>query len=117
MTSPLEGKISKIVGKALKATFYAAKITRETPGDGPAYDPGPSTYVDYPCRGMVDSYNDFVIDGTRIQTGDVKTVILTDTLSITPTTADTATIRGKTYSIVNVSADPAQATWVVQGRS
>lgn len=42
--------------------------------------------------------------------------ILASTLAITPTTSDTVTIRGTTYSIIDVSTDPAQALWVVQAR-
>jgi len=42
---------------------------------------------------------------------------LSFSLAITPTLMDIITIRGKTYAIMNVSSDPANATWILQGRS
>lgn len=118
MVSPLEGPIRRTIGKALKSTFYAAKITRTTsvPGENPWDPPSETITTDYPCRGFVDSYSDFYLANSLINSGDVKVVILTDSLAITPALSDTVTIRGKTYSIINISPDPALATYTIQAR-
>lgn len=118
MVSPLEGPIRRTIGKALKSTFYAAKVSRTTVEENPdePWNPGVETTTHYPCRGFVDTYSDFYLANSLINSGDVKVVILTDSLAITPTLSDTVTIRGKTYSIINVSPDPAVATWTIQAR-
>lgn len=118
MVSPLEGPIRRTIGKALKSTFYAAKITRTVTTGGDPWDPGSgeTTITEYSCRGFVDAYSDFYLANSLINSGDVKVVILTDSLATTPTVSDTVTIRGKTYSIINVSPDPALATYTIQAR-
>ncbi len=92
------------------------------------YDPEiggtvPSTTIHYSGRGVFGSYLAKEIDGSRIQTEDVKLLVLQNELfeqqagvvteaPATPKISDQ--ISG--YRALNVSEDPAQATWTIQLR-
>jgi hypothetical protein len=119
MVSILEGELAEIIGDALIDADipFAITVTRSTPGDGPAYDPGPPTLTDHACQGFVDTYAAQYIDDTIILAGDVKIVIVAKTLDIEPVPGDTVTARDKTYSVINVSADPALALYELQARA
>jgi hypothetical protein len=120
MASPLEGALAQTIGKAMGGLFYECSLIRETPGStSPPYSPwapGPSTTVDYPCKGMVDTFSAYERTNTLIAAGDVKVLVLAATLDIAPTTADKVSIRGTEYAIVDVSTDPATAVWTLQCR-
>ena len=92
------------------------------------YDPeiggtGPASTIHYTGRGVFGSYLAKEIDGTRIQTEDVKLLMLQNELvlavdgSPSETTA-TPKIGDQVsgYRALNVSEDPAQATWTIQLR-
>lgn len=118
-TSILDGELADTIGDALiDANIpFAITVTRETPGDGPPYDPGDPTYTPYACQGFVDTYATQYADGSLIEAGDVKVVIVAKTLDIEPAPGDTVTARDKTYNVVNVSADPALALYELQARA
>jgi len=92
------------------------------------YDPGiggtvPASTIQYAGRGVFGSYLAKEIDGTRIQTEDVKLLVIQNELfegqagavtdaPATPKIGDQ--VSG--YRVLNVSEDPAQATWTIQLR-
>lgn len=92
------------------------------------YDPAiggtvPASTVHYTGRGVFGSYLAKEIDGSRIQTEDVKLLVLQNelfegqanavtTISAAPKIGDL--ISG--YRTLNVSEDPAKATWTIQLR-
>jgi len=92
------------------------------------YDPDiggtvPASTIYYVGRGVFGSYLTKEIDGSRIQTEDVKLLLLQNELfegqagavtniSAAPKIGDQ--VSG--YRVLNVSEDPAQATWAVQLR-
>lgn len=92
------------------------------------YDPeiggtAPATTIRYTGRGVFGSYLAKEIDGARIQTEDVKLLVLQNELfeeqggqvSETPAAPKIGDqISG--YRALNVSEDPAQATWTIQLR-
>jgi len=80
-----------------------------------AYDEGATT--DYPCQGILTGYNDFLIDGTRIKTGDRKLSIRQAEIAIEPETSDTVIFEGQSWAIVNVEADAASILWKLQMRA
>lgn len=120
MASPLQGSIAETINAAFSSIFYDCTVDRTTITGGDAYDPssGVSSTVSYPCKGMVDTFTKFERQNTLIKARDVKIIILTNSLSITPEVSDKVTIRGTTYSIAKdgIAQDPAQATWTIQGR-
>ena len=67
-------------------------------------------------RGFVEDYS----DGARAQGGipisDRKAILLAFSFSVDPAAGDTLTAEGADYTIVSVSRDPAEATWVCQVR-
>lgn len=99
--------------------------TRTVKGD---YDPeiggtAPASTIRYSGRGVFGSYLAKEIDGSRIQTEDVKLLVLQNELfeeqaglvteaPASPKIGDQ--ISG--YRTLNVSEDPAQATWIIQLR-
>jgi len=119
--SILEGELAETIGDALLDAdiLLDVVVTRSTPGGGGGdpWDPDPPTLTDHPCKGFVDSYRSLERAGTLIEASDVKVVIVAKTLAIGPSPADTVRVRGKRYSIVNVSADPALALWELHARA
>ncbi|NNJ15566.1 hypothetical protein CSV86_014595 [Pseudomonas putida CSV86] len=83
--------------------------------------PASTTY--YNGRGVFGSYLAKEIDGTRIQTEDVKLLVLQSELfegqagavSDVPAAPKIGDQVGG-YRVLNVSEDPAQATWTIQLR-
>ncbi|MFD2235946.1 hypothetical protein [Aureimonas populi] len=63
-------------------------------------EPGPP--VDHPCRLAVLPIADRDIDGALIKAGDVKILVSTVGLSITPTTVNTVIAANGTFTIVRV---------------
>lgn len=82
---------------------------------GPPWDPV-STPTDHPCQAWRDTWTAEDLADSRVLATDVKAYVVATSL-IAPTTADTITLNGKTYSIVNVSADAATAAYVCQCRA
>ncbi|HEK0905446.1 TPA: hypothetical protein SMQ04_000156 [Pseudomonas putida] len=92
------------------------------------YDPAiggtvPASTLHYTGRGVFGSYLAKEIDGSRIQTEDVKLLVLQNELfegqAGAVTDAPAAPKIGDLvsgYRALNVSEDPAQATWTVQLR-
>ncbi|MBF8801890.1 hypothetical protein LG197_22995 [Pseudomonas asiatica] len=92
------------------------------------YDPEiggtvPASITYYAGRGVFGSYLAKEIDGTRIQTEDVKLLVIQNELfegqvgAVTGVTAAPKIgdqVSG--YRVLNVSEDPAQATWTIQLR-
>ncbi|MCO7515713.1 hypothetical protein NJF44_10680 [Pseudomonas guariconensis] len=92
------------------------------------YDPEiggtvPASTIHYSGRGVFGSYLVKEIDGSRIQTEDVKLLVLQNELfeeqggaatemPATPKIGDQ--VSG--YRVLNVTEDPAQATWTIQLR-
>ncbi|MGO0694189.1 hypothetical protein ACTORG_11910 [Pseudomonas guariconensis] len=93
-----------------------------------SYDPNiggtaPTTAIRYSARGVFDSYLAQEIDGSRIQTEDMKLLVLQNevfeerdgVVSDTPATPKIGD-HISDFRVLNVSEDPAQATWTIQLR-
>ncbi len=69
-------------------------------------------------EGIIDDYQEREIDGTRVETGDKKILIIGNTiLPLVPKPGDDVTIEGATYRVVRVGRDPAAATYTCQVRN
>lgn len=123
MASPLLG-LPKALAKAASFLFFDATLTRETQGAGAnAWTPGASTTATYRCKAMVDTWSAFQIAGGMVAAGDLKVLILANTLSVQPQDGDKITVRGETVTLTSaggslpaVSTDPAKAVWECRGR-
>lgn len=93
-------------------------VTGARTGDitgGKAHTETVHTFTD----GILSGYSDDEINGTTIQKGDQQILIIAGSLSsaVVPETNWKVAIEGKTYRVVNVSRDPAEATYALQVRS
>lgn len=114
----LDGDIKSTVNSALSGIMLDLTIRRQ---EGGSYDP--KTFSDtnspqtYSAKGMIEDYDDELIDGSLITEKDRKILILAESLSIEPETSDEIIDPdGNEFSIVRVKSDPAGATWEIQGR-
>lgn len=123
MTSPILG-LAKTIGKALNGIFLDAVLTREVPGSGPVYDPGPSTTVTYDCKGLVEAYGAYTRGQGLVAATDMKVMILATSLSVQPQPLDKIEIAaqgftgrivaGDTSGTPAVETDPAKAVWSIR---
>lgn len=115
--------IAKEVAGAISAAggVLDATLTVVTPGErsAAARTAGvPEATRPLRCKGFVDNYRETQVDGTRVQVGDRKVVLLGDTIAggVAPKPNDEVTIESTTFRIVNVTRDPAGATYECQVR-
>jgi len=105
---------------AVKSVTGVRKVVGE-------YDPelggAPEVTITYGGRGIFGSYLDKEIDGSLIQTTDEKLLVLQNELFVSeagvPTAVPAAPAIGDIVNglrVMNVSADPADATWTAQLR-
>lgn len=110
--------IADIAYNSLKDIFSTFTVVRKI---AEANDkPWQSSVVsseEYSCKAMKSGYKSFEIDGTRIQTGDCKIIILAKSLPSGIKTSDIIKDpSGKSWKIVSVNIDPANATFKCQCR-
>ena len=75
-----------------------------------------SVETSYSCKGFVDDYKEYQIDGTLVKRGDRKVVILGGSFSQIPEVNDFTVAEDETRKIINVTRDPAGATYECQVR-
>lgn len=108
------------LGKSGRATLTKYG-SRERADDDPLGGTRATVAV-FQARGFVSSYESTLVDGTLIQQNDRKVTLLGATIkgnglkNVAPEVGDRVTIGGDTYAVVNVEADPALATYKLQGR-
>ncbi len=75
-------------------------------------------YTDFQIGGTANNRSTDVVDGTLIQRGDRKVILLGDSINpaVVPTAGDLVTIEGEVFNIVRVQRDPAAATYTMQVR-
>lgn len=114
----LDGELAQIVGEAFDEAgiFWDASLSRETAGAGPEWNPGSPTSVNYSCKAITDTYSERLRAEGLIKADEVKVLILATSLSVEPKPADKVTIRGETYTVLEVSTDPAKAVWVCKAK-
>lgn len=119
MASFLEGSLAKTVFKSLSPIFYSATLIRDVTAPASPDTPfnptvtGQSTFT---CKAIVNTYSNFYRLNELVKAEDRRIIILAQSLSTTPVVGDRVTIRGQTFKVLNVTTDPALATWELQGR-
>lgn len=115
----IAGKIYQALkNKVFDITLTKVELGTRTPG---SLTSGTNpTETAHTVKGFVDEYQDRHIDGTLIQRGDRKIVILGGSLpsGVVPEPSDKITAEGETRAIVEdgVKRDPAGATYLCQVR-
>lgn len=120
--SILEGAFADEIASALEAANlpFDLSVSRDVVQDSPAPEPGepPDTVtVNYGCRGFTDDFDASWRAGSLIQAGDVRVIIIANSIDVAPVAGDRITVRGQTYTAITVQADPALATWQIQARA
>lgn len=119
--SLLEGELAQIIGDALvEANIpYGMEVIETVEGqpdpDRP-WQPGQPVDVVHGCQGFTDTYTVHERSATAIQAGDIKIVIVANTLDVVPVPGMRVRARGEAFRVINASPDPALATYVIQGR-
>ncbi|MFZ5693306.1 MAG: hypothetical protein ACOY5F_18900 [Pseudomonadota bacterium] len=119
--SILEGGLADDIAAALESALVPHDLTvsRSVIPDSPPYDPfdpPAPVLVEYPARGFLDEYDASYRAGSLIEAGDVKVVIVATSIEVEPAPGDLIEVKGKSYSVISVSSDPAGATWSCQAR-
>ncbi|MGB3864782.1 MAG: hypothetical protein WBA29_04025 [Xanthobacteraceae bacterium] len=121
MDSILDGSLADDIADALDSAgipFAAIVVSRDIPQDSPdPADPLPPISTDFACKGFIDEWDADYITSTLVERSDVKIVIIANSIAIVPVAGDRVTVRAKSYSVLNVSADPALATYTLQARA
>lgn len=112
--------IAGIVRDAIGPGLPALTLVKVSKGARPV-DPTiglVSTETRYPGKGIVDTYSDGLVDGTRVKLGDRRVLLIAKSLplGIFPVPDDLIEAEGDTWTIVQVSRDPAEATYDCQVR-
>jgi hypothetical protein len=115
--------LAKVIAGAMGKGLLPATITRTTYGPRDALNPaaGPTitSTVTHNCRGFTESYDDRRIDGTLILRQDRRILLLGGTLpdGFNPAPGDIIAIQNADWKVIAVHpSDPAEATFVCQGR-
>jgi len=114
--------IGKIIKDAVGPGVLAATLIKKTPGTRNPADPTAGTNptsTSYACRGFIDTQAVKNLDGTLVEDGTKKIVLIGDTISggsVAPDTGDLITIENTTYSIDRIDRDPAAATYTCIAR-
>jgi hypothetical protein len=122
MDSILDGSLADDIADALTSAGipFAVTITRDVPQDSPdPADPLPPITTNYPCSGWVDAYTAADLANSLILASDTKIIVVATTLTMPspPVPGDRVTTQGKSYTVINVSSDPALATFELQARA
>lgn len=114
MASPLAGSLRKTIGKAMKALFLPGTISvSSTTAGAEPWKVGAQTWTDYPCRMIHEEYSERLKIEGLVNESNRKFLVLADGLSIEPAAGNRVTFQGKTYTVRDVSTDPARAAWVL----
>jgi hypothetical protein len=116
MTSPLSGSLARTIGKAMAPLFLPAVLIRDVPQVGGAPDdPLPPLAANFLCRAIVEAYSQYFKANNLVAANERKVLILATSLGVKPVAGDRVTIQGITFTIQEVSTDPATAVWECKG--
>lgn len=115
--SILDG-LPAIIGAALSDVFRDATLTRVSPGTSDGRGGFTNTTVADACKALVMDYTSFQRGSLGIPTNERKVMILASTLNsgMAPKPGDIVTIQGRAWSIIEVTSDPANATYECRGK-
>lgn len=114
--------ISGVIAKAIGPGILPASLIKVVAGTrDPSNLSGPSlnsSTTSHAARGFIDDYSAFLIDGTRIKTGDRRVMLLGDTIADNkiPVQSDRVVIEGVSWLVIKVDRDPDAATYTLQVR-
>lgn len=111
--------ISKLIADEVGPGVLPATLIRVTAGTrttGNLSGGTNPTDKSFNCRGFIDEQGVRNVDGTLVENGTKKVVLIGDTISggaVAPSVGDKVKIEGTTYQIKAVDRDPAAATYTL----
>lgn len=101
------------IGAAMSSVFRDAILTRISARVSDGRGGFTNTTATDACKALVTDYTSYQRGTLGIPTNERKILILASTLAggMAPTPGDTLTIQGRTWSVIEVSSDPANATY------
>lgn len=108
--------IPGIVSAALSDVFRDATLTRVSVSISDGMGGHAQTTATDTCKALVTEYTAWQRQALGIPANERKILILAATLTAAPKPTDKLTIQGKTWSVVEVASDPANATYECRGR-
>jgi len=110
--------LPSIIGNALSDMFRDATLTRITKGASDGMGGYAQTTATDACKALVTEYTAWQRQALGIPSNERKILILAATLNsgMAPKPGDRITIQGREWSIVEVSSDPANATYEARGK-
>lgn len=118
------GRSKETAARLIERFGQGAVLLRPATGGVPDY----SLPLDYQMHGndeelactvVVDNYSERDRDGTNILANDVKLLVSTEGLTVTPANGDKIRVSGQTYSVVTVSETApggVAVMWTIQAR-
>jgi len=100
-----------IISSALSDMFRDATLTRVGPGASDGRGGYTETTTTDACKGLVTEYTAWQRQALGIPASERKILLLAATLTAAPKPGDRVTIQGKAWSVVDVTSDPANATY------
>jgi hypothetical protein len=105
------------INSAFKNLFYDAVMTVDVPQDSPdPADPLPPVPTPFACKAIVEAYSDYFRKNGLVDAKDRKVLILAKSVAVKPAAGNRVTIQGITFTIQEVSTDPATAVWECRGQ-
>lgn len=110
--SILDG-LPDIINSALSDVFRDATLTRITNGASDGRGGYTETTTTDACKALVTDYTSYQRGSLGIPTNERKVLVLAATLEsgMAPRPGDRITIQGRAWSVIEVSSDPANATY------
>lgn len=118
-----DGTVEDAVNQGIDPIAYDLTFTRVNESFDPSTGETTRSTTQYTVRGIITEYSKRWVAEGVVQANDRQILILQPSLQdssgnkVTPQPDDEITYDGQTYVVVDVSEDPASATWVLQGRA
>lgn len=120
MSLKLPVNVANLVAKNFSKIMIRVTLTKRVPGVRSSTAPSqgaPLSTATFVGKGFVEDYEENRIDGDSIRVGDRRIMILANTMKgVTPNPQDIVNIEGRSYHVISVKRDPADATWSMQAR-
>lgn len=105
------------IASAMSPLFRDATLHRITGRTTDGRGGFTNTVTDDACKALVTEYTAWQRQAMGIPANERKILILAATLDGAPKPSDKITIQDRTWSIVDVGSDPANATYECRGRA
>lgn len=110
--------LPETIGAALSSVFRDATLSRVSARASDGRGGHAETITTDACKALVTEYTAWQRQSAGIPANERKILVLASTLAsgMAPRTGDEITIQGRAWSVIEVSSDPANATYECRAR-